>query len=200
MLYLSGQSWTVTLISMATASFIGALVGSRLTKNWHTPTIQKILGTLLIIAALISADRMWTNPGADILESAHGLSGLWLLLEILFNVIIGILMTMGLGNYASELIFFSLRGLSPAVAMPVMVLDAAMIMLGSTIQFMKNDRINWDGHAGMVVRGVTGVLIVVAFLSSLNLNSLKTLVIIIVLFTGIILIHSSIKSGLYKDY
>lgn len=185
---------------MATASFIGALVGPRLTKNWHTPTIQKILGTLLIIAALISADRMWKNPGADILESAHGVSGLWLLLEILFNVIIGILITMGLGNYAPELIFFSLMGLSPAVAMPVMMLDAAMIMLGSTIQFMKNDRINWDGHAGMVVGGVTGVLMAVAFLSSLNLNSLKTLVIIIVLFTGIILIRSSIKSRLYKDY
>lgn len=200
MLYLSGQSRTVTLISMATTSFIGALVGSRLTKNWQTPTIQKFLGTLLIIAALISADRMWTNPRADILESAHGLSGLWLLLEILFNVIIGILMTMGLGNYAPELIFFSLMGLSPAVAMPVMMLDAAMIMLGSTIQFMKNDRINWDGHAGMVVGGVTGVLMAVAFLSSLNLNSLKTLVIIIVLFTGIMLIRSSIKSSLYKDY
>lgn len=57
---------------------------------------------------------MWTNPGADILESAHGLTGLWLLLGILFNVISGILMTMGL---------------SPAVAMPVMMLDAAMIML-----------------------------------------------------------------------
>lgn len=185
----------LTLVSMATAYFIGALVGTRLTKNWHTPTIQKILGTLLIIAALISAYRMWTNPGTDILESAHGLSGLWLLLGILFNIIIGILMTMGLGNYAPELIFFSLMGLSPAVAMPVMMLDAAMIMLGSTIQFMKNDRINWDGYAGMVVGGVIGVLIAVAFLSSLNLNSLKTLVIIIVLFTGITLIRSSIKSG-----
>lgn len=37
----------LTLISMATASFIGALVGTRLTKNWHTPTIQKILGHYL---------------------------------------------------------------------------------------------------------------------------------------------------------
>ncbi len=190
----------LTLISMATASFIGALVGTRLTKNWHTPTVQKILGTILIIAALISAYRMWTNPGADILESAHGLSGLWLLLGILFNVIIGILMTMGLGNCAPELIFFSLMGLSPAVAMPVMMLDAARIMLGSTIQFIKNDRINWDGYAGMVVGGGTGVLIAVAFLSSLNLNSLKALVIIIVLFTDIMLIRSSIKSGLYKDH
>lgn len=52
----------------------------------------------------------------------------------------------------------------------------------------------------MVVGGVTGVLIAVAFLSSLNLNSLKTLVIIIVLFTGIMLIRYSIKSALYKDY
>ncbi len=48
---------------------------------------------------------MWTNPGADIVDSAHGLEGIWLAVGIVFNLIIGVLMTMGLGNYAPELIF-----------------------------------------------------------------------------------------------
>ena len=186
----------LTLVSMAGASFIGALFGTRLTKNWHTPTVQRILGTLLIIAAFISIYRLWSNPGADIVESAHGLSGIWLIIGIGFNFIIGVLMTMGLGNYAPELIFFSLMGLSPAVAMPVMMLDAAMIMMASTTQFIKNDRISWNGYAGMVFGGILGVLIAVAFLANLNLNNLKILVIIIVLFTGLMLIRSSFKPQL----
>ncbi|MBM9833997.1 sodium:solute symporter, partial [Enterococcus faecalis] len=41
-----------TLLAMATASFVGALVGTRLTKNWDTRHVQRTLGTLFIIAAL----------------------------------------------------------------------------------------------------------------------------------------------------
>lgn len=190
----------LTLVSMAGASFIGALFGTRITKNWHTPTVQLILGTLLIIASGITVYRLWSNPGADIIASAHGLNGIWLIIGIVFNLIIGVLMTMGLGNYAPELIFFSLMGLSPAVAMPVMMLDAAMIMIASTTQFVKNDRITWNGYAGMVLGGIVGVLIAIAFLSHLNLNSLKALVVVVVFFTGVMLIRSSLKPQLKDKY
>ncbi len=59
-------------------------------------------------------------------------------------------------------------GLSPAVAMPVMMLDAAMIMTASTPQFVKNNRVSWNGYAVMVLGGIVGVLIAVTFLSNLN--------------------------------
>lgn len=140
----------LTLITMAGAAFIGAFVGAKMTKNWHAPTVQRILGTLLITAAIIMLYRMITNPGAGISDSVHGLHGIWLFVGIVFNFIIGVLMTMGLGNYAPELIFFSLMGLSPAVAMPVMMLDAAMIMTASSTQFIKSGRVNWNGFAGLV--------------------------------------------------
>ncbi|KUH47909.1 sodium:solute symporter, partial [Streptococcus agalactiae] len=97
----------LTLITMAGAAFIGAFVGAKMTKNWHAPTVQRILGTLLITAAIIMLYRMITNPGAGISDSVHGLHGIWLFVGIVFNFIIGVLMTMGLGNYAPELIFFS---------------------------------------------------------------------------------------------
>ncbi|MGT2933797.1 sulfite exporter TauE/SafE family protein [Streptococcus catagoni] len=182
---------TLTLISMAAAAFIGAYFGTRITKNWHTPTVQMILGCLLILASGIMIFRMITNPGSEIAHSAHGLHGIWLLIGIIFNCIIGILMTMGLGNYAPELIFFSLMGLSPAVAMPVMMLDAAMIMTASSRQFIKDDRVSWKGLIGLSTGGVIGVLLAVFFLTNLDINSLKKLVVIIVIFTGIILIRSS---------
>ncbi|EQA28806.1 membrane protein, partial [Streptococcus agalactiae MRI Z1-024] len=144
--------------------------------------------------------RMITNPGAGISDSVHGLHGIWLFVGIVFNFIIGVLMTMGLGNYAPELIFFSLMGLSPAVAMPVMMLDAAMIMTASSTQFIKSGRVNWNGFAGLVTGGILGVIVAVLFLTNLDLNSLKTLVVGIVLFTGAMLIRSSFKKTMPKSH
>ena len=112
----------LTLILMASASFFGALFGTRITKNWNERLVQLILGSLLIVAALIMAYRMLTNPGGGLSTAVHGLHGIWLVVGVVFNFTIGVLMTMGLGNYAPELIFFSLMGLSPAIAMPVMML------------------------------------------------------------------------------
>ncbi|WP_159564743.1 sodium:solute symporter [Streptococcus halichoeri] len=189
----------VTLVSMAAAAFLGAFWGTKITKNWHTPTVQGILGGLLILASLIMIFRMVLNPGADINHSQHGLHGIWLLVGIIFNFTIGVLMTMGLGNYAPELIFFSLMGLSPAVAMPVMMLDAAMIMTASSRQFIKMDRISWNGFAGMVVGGVLGVLLAVFFLTNLDIDSLKVLVVIIVMFTGAMLLRSFVISSLAQQ-
>ncbi|MGT2929344.1 TSUP family transporter [Streptococcus dentasini] len=182
----------LTLVLMAAASFFGALYGTRITKNWNEKLVQLILGSLLIVAALIMLYRMLTNPGNNLSNSIHGLHGIWLIVGVIFNFIIGILMTMGLGNYAPELIFFSLMGLSPTIAMPVMMLDAAMIMTASSTQFIKADRVNWTGYAGLVLGGIIGVLIAVRFLTSIDLNTLKTLVVGIVIFTGIMLIRSSL--------
>lgn len=186
----------LTLVSMAAAAFLGAYFGTKITKNWHTPTVQAILGTLLILASFIMVFRMWTNPGADIIHSQHGLHGIWLIIGIAFNFTIGVLMTMGLGNYAPELIFFSLMGLSPAVAMPVMMLDAAMIMTASSKPFIQNKRVSWEGFAGLVTGGVVGVLTAVLFLTRLNIDSLKKLVVVIVIFTGLMLIRSALKPSI----
>lgn len=105
-------------------------------------------------------------------------------------------MTMGLGNYAPELIFFSLMGLSLAVAMPVMMLDAAMIMTASSKPFIQNKRVSWEGFAGLVTGGVVGVLTAVLFLTRLDIDSLKKLVVVIVIFTGLMLIRSALKPSI----
>ncbi|HEP1462252.1 TPA: sodium:solute symporter [Streptococcus pyogenes] len=184
----------LTLLAMAAAAFIGAYFGTHITKNWHAPTVQRILGSLLIIAAIIMIIRIIYHPGEHLSDTIHGLHGIWLFVGIGFNFIVGVLMTMGLGNYAPELIFFSLMGLSPTVAMPVMMLDAAMIMTASSSQFIKANRVSWDGFAGIVSGGIIGVLLAVFFLTNLDINSLKLLVIAIVFFTGGMLTRSSFTS------
>ena len=82
-------------------------------------------------------------------------------------------MSVGLGNYALELIFFSLMGISPAVALPVMMLNAAMIMTGWCQQFIQSGRVNWAGVPGIIVGGVLGVLTAAFFLSNLDMGTSK---------------------------
>ena len=181
----------ITLFAMAIASFLGAFVGTRITKNWNTRQVQRVLGILLIVAAFIMVYRLIANPGASISESAHGLHGIWILVGVMFNFTVGILMTMGLGNYAPELIFFSMLGINPSVALPVMMLDAAVIMSASTTDFIKSGRVNWPGVLGIIIGGSFGVLTAAFFLSKLEINHFKILIVFIALFTGTSLLRSS---------
>lgn len=184
----------VTLIAMAVAAFSGAFVGAKVTHSWDTAKVQRILGILLLIAACFMVYRMLTNPGADLSNEVRGLSGWKLLLGIVFDFIVGMLMSMGLGNYVPELIFFSLMGISPAIALPVMMLNAAMIMLAGARQFIQSGRVNWPGVPGIIVGGTLGVLTAAFFLSNLDVNNLKVLVIFIAAYTGITLLRSSLAN------
>lgn len=152
-----------------------------------------------MLAAGFMVYRMLTNPGADLTNEVRGLTGLKLALGMVFDFMVGMLMSMGLGNYAPELIFFSLMGISPAVALPVMMLNAAMIMTAGAKQFIQSGRVNWPGVPGIIVGGVLGVLTAAFFLSNLDINHLKILVVFIASYTGFTLLRSSFVPRINKE-
>ncbi|MFC3927258.1 TSUP family transporter [Streptococcus caprae] len=181
-----------TLICMAAAAFSGAFIGARVTQNWNTKMVQRTLGTLLMIAALIMAYRMITNPGQGLTDDVRGLTGLNLVIGMVFDFVVGLLMSMGLGNYAPELIFFSLMGISPVIALPVMMLNAGMIMTAGAKAFIESGRVSWPGVVGISVGGVIGVLMAIRLITILDVQVLKVLVIFIALYTGFTLLRASL--------
>lgn len=187
-----------TLLPMTTAAVVGAYVGTHVTKNWHAPTVQRVMSAALFIAVVIMIVRMITNPGADNALTVHGLHGWWLVLGIVFNLGVGILMTMGLGNYAPELIFFSLMGVNPAIAFPVMMLDAALIMPTTAWNVIKMDRISWRGFAGVTIGGIFGVIVAAKFFTSMDVQLLKLLIIGVSLWTAFGLFRDSFKQNWKK--
>ncbi|GLY45440.1 membrane protein [Leuconostoc lactis] len=187
-----------TLLPMTTAAVVGAYVGTHVTKNWHAPTVQRVMSAVLFIAVVIMIVRMITNPGADNALTVHGLHGWWLVLGIVFNLGVGILMTMGLGNYAPELIFFSLMGVNPAIAFPVMMLDAALIMPTTAWNVIKMDRISWRGFAGVTIGGILGVIVAAKFFTSMDVQLLKLLIIVVSLWTAFGLFRDSFKQNWKK--
>ena len=187
-----------TLLPMTTAAVVGAYVGTHVTKNWHAPTVQRVMSAALFIAVVIMIIRMITNPGADNALTVHGLHGWWLVLGIAFNVGVGILMTMGLGNYAPELIFFSLMGVNPAIAFPVMMLDAALIMPTTAWNVIKMDRVSWRGFAGVTIGGILGVIVAAKVFTSMDVQLLKLLIIVVSLWTAVGLLRDSFKQNWKK--
>ncbi|WLC58572.1 sodium:solute symporter [Leuconostoc carnosum] len=188
----------LTLIPMTTAAVVGAYVGTHITKNWHAPTVQRVMASALLIAVIIMIVRMFTNPGSGNSMSVHGLHGWLLFIGIAFNFGIGILMTMGLGNYAPELIFFSLVGVNPAIAFPVMMLDAALIMPTTAWNVIKMDRVSWRGFAGVAIGGVLGVVAAARFFTSLDTELLKKLIVVVSLWTVFGLFRDSYKKNWKK--
>ncbi|MGX4594299.1 TSUP family transporter [Leuconostoc sp. JNUCC 76] len=184
-----------TLLPMTTAAVIGAYIGTHVTKKWHAPTVQRVMAVALLIAVIIMVVRMITTPGSNNSMGVHGLHGWWLILGIVFNFGIGVLMTMGLGNYAPELIFFSLMGVNPAVAFPVMMLDAALIMPTTALNVIKMDRVSWRGFAGVAIGGVLGVIVAAKFFTSMDVDLLNKLIVVVALWTIFGLVRDSMKKN-----
>lgn len=184
-----------TLLPMTTAAVIGAYVGTHVTKKWHAPTVQRVMAIALLIAVIIMIVRMVTTPGSNNSMGVHGLHSWWLILGIVFNFGIGVLMTMGLGNYAPELIFFSLMGVNPAVAFPVMMLDAALIMPTTALNVIKMDRVSWRGFAGVAIGGVLGVIVAAKFFTSMDVDLLNKLIVVVALWTIFGLLRDSMKKN-----
>ncbi|MDR3189737.1 MAG: sulfite exporter TauE/SafE family protein [Lactobacillaceae bacterium] len=179
-----------TLIPMTLSAVIGATVGTRLTVNWPTRKIQRALSVALSIAALFMLIKLLTNPGHAESMAVHGLHGWLLVIGLTVNFALGILMTMGLGNYTPELIFFSLAGVNPLIAFPVMMMDAAMIMLTAAISFVRTGRVEWRGLPGIVIGGVIGVVLAAKLVTGLNITVLSYFIVVIALWTAY---------GLFKD-
>ncbi|TYC49691.1 sulfite exporter TauE/SafE family protein [Weissella muntiaci] len=182
-----------TLIPMTLAAMTGAALGTRITANWPVRKMQRWLAIALALAAVFMLIKLVTNPGQGESLAVHGLHGWWLLLGIFVNFGLGILMTIGLGNYTPELIFFSLMGVNPLVAFPVMMMDAAMIMMTSAVNFVRTGRVEWRGLPAMIIGGTVGVIIAAKLVTFVNMTILSYFIVGIALLTAYNLFRDSRK-------
>ena len=180
-----------TLIPMTLAAVAGAASGTRITANWPVRKMQRGLSIALTLAAVTMFIKLLTNPGHAESMTTHGLHGWLLVLGLVGNFTLGVLMTIGLGNYTPELIFFSLVGVNPLVAFPVMMMDAAMIMMTSAIGFVKTGRVEWRGFTGMAIGGVIGVIVAAKLVTNINIAILSYFIVALALYTAFNLFRDS---------
>jgi len=152
--------------------------------------VQGVVGVALLIAAALYAMRnLGIGPaGGDALS----LEGTYFIIAVVAHFIMGVLMMFGIGLYAPSLIVLSLLGLNPAAAFPIMMGSCAFLMPISSLNFLKSERIDLRIVLGIALGGIPAVLIAALVVKSLDLVTLRWLVVIVVLYAAALLLRSSL--------
>lgn len=182
-----------TLAAMVGACVVGTLVGVRMNRKLPERAIKTTMAIGLFLAALLMLfSKMGWGPAGGI---AIGLSGFKLAVGIVCNFVLGILLPLGIGNYAPCMVIVYMLGMSPAVAFPLMMCSAAFGLSTSTLRFIQSGNYQRQGAWAVLTVGSIGVIIAVKIVKSLPLDVLQWLVIVVVLYTSATLFKQVLSRG-----
>jgi len=180
-----------TLISMIAASVVGAWFGAGIVAGWPRRKIQIGMGVLLIAAAAIMVVRqVGSVPGGG---TALGLQNGRLAIAIGGNLVLGALMTLGIGLFAPCMLLVALLGMNQATAFPIMMGSCAFLMPFGSVRFLSHGRYNLRAAVGLTAGGLPAVLIAAFIVKQLPLAWVKWLVVGVVVYTAIAMLRSATK-------
>lgn len=179
----------VTLILMLISAAAGAILGAGIMSKLPENKIRLVMGfALLITAAFMFARIMnWIQGGG----SAIGLHGGKLLIAVGVNFILGALMTAGIGLYAPCMALVFALGLSPQVAFPIMMGSCAYLMPPASVKFIRVGAYNRKAAVGMAIPGIIAVLIAALIVKSLPLDTLRWLVLVVIIYTSGVMLYAA---------
>lgn len=183
----------VTLFSMLGAAAVGAVLGAGVVSKLDEKKVQMGMGIALLVVAVI---MLFSQVGLfPVGGEAIGLTGIKLIIGIVANFILGALMTLGIGLYAPCMALVYALGLSPKVAFPIMMGSCAFLMPAAGIKFVKEGAYDKKASLAITLFGAVGVLMAAYIVKSMPLNTLKWLVIVVILYTSLIMFRSAVKKA-----
>jgi uncharacterized membrane protein YfcA len=182
----------VTLAVMIGAAMAGAMLGAGAVARWPEGKVRVGMAIALFGAALLLLARLFhlLPPGAD----ARGLSGVWLGAAALGNFALGALMTMGIGLYAPCMILVSMLGMNPQAAFPIMMGSCACLMPLAAVRFIGMGSYAPRAALGLTIGGAPAVLIAAYVVKELQLDLVRGLVVVVVLYTALTLLRDRRRS------
>lgn len=187
------QVGMLTLIPMIIASVLGAWLGAGVVAAWPRRRIQIGMGIALLIAA---TSFVMANLGAFPLGGdAVSLGPAALALAVAANFVLGALMTLGIGIYAPSMILVSLLGMNPVTAFPIMMGSSAFLMPVAAWRFLDANAYRHRTALGLTLGGIPAVLIAAFIVKSLELTTLRWLVVIVVTYAAAAMLRSAWLEG-----
>lgn len=182
---------TITLLTMLLSAAAGAVLGAGIVSKLPVRKIQLTMGFALFVTAffMLSGQMEWIQGGGD----AIGLTGWKLALAIGANFILGAFMTVGIGLYAPCMALIYALGMSPLVAFPIMMGSCAFLMPPASAKFIKEGAYNRKAAVSMAIPGAIAVLIAAFVVKSLPLDTLRWVVIVVIIYTSFIMFRSALK-------
>lgn len=181
----------LTLGLMVPVGALGGYVGAAIVSRLPRRAIQIGMALALVAGAVFMTvtNLGWIPGGGD----ALGFTGGTLVAATLLNFVFCGFNALGIGSYAPSLIVFSLLGLSPRAAFPIMMGSAAYGLPLAGIKYARTDK--YDGRAalGLALGGVPGVLVAAYVVQQLPLETLRWLVVAVVLYAGLSLLRTALR-------
>jgi uncharacterized membrane protein YfcA len=179
----------LTLTAMIAASVAGAWFGAGVVANLPRRAIQVGMGFALLIAAVTftAANLGYAPVGGETL----GLRGPALAIAIVTSLILGALMTLGIGMYAPSMIVVSALGMNPVVAFPIMMGSCAFLMPAAAMRFLREGAFDMRASLGLAIGGLPAVLIAAFLVRSLPLTTLRWLVVVVVSYAAVTMLRSA---------
>lgn len=179
----------LTLVSMIAAAVLGAWLGAGVVARWPKSKVQIGMGAALAAAALFMLMRQlsWFPPGSEEI----GVRGTRLAIAVGGNFMLGALMTLGIGLYAPCMILVSLLGMSERTAFPIMMGSCAFLMPVGSFRFIREQSYSLRNALGLAIGGIPGVLVAAYIVKSLDLGTVRWLVIVVVLYTSVTMLLSA---------
>jgi uncharacterized membrane protein YfcA len=173
------------IMAMVAGGWLGAGTVSRLPRR----VIQLGMAAALLLAGLfMTMGLLQLYPaGGDALS----LTPPRLIVALAANFVLGALVTLGIGSYGPSLVLFSLLGMEPRAAFPIMMGSGAFMGLVAAMRFVSSGRYSARAALGLTLGGIPGVLIAVWLVRSLPLDIVRWGVIVVVLYTAVTLIRSA---------
>ena len=183
----------LTLFSMIAAAVVGAWLGAGVVSHWPKKNVQMGMGMALLGAAILMLmTQMNVFPGGG---EALGVRGVKLAIAIGGNFLLGALMTLGIGLYAPCMILVSLLGMNPTAAFPIMMGSCAFLMPVGSLRFIREQSYSLRAALGLAIGGIPAVIVAAYVVKSLSLNTVRWLVIAVVLYTAVTMLMSAFSSA-----
>lgn len=181
----------LTLVAMIVSATLGAYFGAGFISKLPKKKVQIGMGTALIVVAFfLLAGLLKIMPVGG---EATGLTGIKLVIGVVGNFILGALMSLGIGIYAPCMALVFALGMSPKVAFPIMMGSCAFLQPVAAVKFVKEGAYNRKASLPINLFGVIGVLIAAFIVKELPLNTLKWLVVFVILFASVMMFISAMK-------
>jgi uncharacterized membrane protein YfcA len=186
-----------TLCLLIGASVLGAWLGAGVVTRLPRRKIQLGMGVaLLAAAALLLGGLLDVMPkGGEALE----LSGPRLAIALAGNLVFGALMTIGVGAYAPIMIMVYLLGMNPKAAFPVMMGSCAFLMPAASYRFVRSGKYDAGAAIGLTLGGIGAVFLAAPIVEGLNLDAVRWLVLVVVVYTAASMLWSATKGEKHEE-
>jgi uncharacterized membrane protein YfcA len=175
---------------LVTACVAGGWLGAGVVASLSRRAVQVGMGCALVAASLfmlLGLLGLFPAGGDALVFTPRAFA-----LALAINFALGALITLGVGNYAPSLILFSLLGMDPRAAFPIMAGSGAFVACIAGVRFVGSGRFQPRTALGLAAGGIPGVFAAAWLVQSLPLDALRWLVLVVVAYTAVTLLRAGL--------